>query len=754
MPWTGGGGGPPPRDGDARPCQVGVAQGEELGSRLAEKSSAGTTGGDDAHLLLDPEQLPQAALWYVETLGWPIVPLWPIRSTGRCACTKRACMAVGRHPQIRWRQRGPLRNPDEVRSAWGRRIAGKWPGIALVTGPISGIDVIDVDYRDMPDPLAAAAAAFGIGPLTSPVSASSGGGGRHVFVAASGRSTKTHLLGQPIDYKGDGGLVVLAPTLHRSGQPYRWGSSPEELILLFRRRLPEAPSAITEAVPWPATKPSSPNKAAPTRSPVAPGPPLPLPVGLPGWVLDALNDVPVDGRRHQQCYHLAERMVERGLRHDVVRAALRHYRPALDKFGRFAAADADRVIRKLAGKHDHEGRSCHDAHCAHAQVSTALAELDEIRQVVCAIRWIGPGSLRERTVMEELVAEGSKARSRRYVTSERRIARATHLHTETVAAVLRRLERRGWIDVRPNGNDGTTISMHNPRTTLPAPPPPSPRPMGVNARIVHVTPTHPLWERGGVGLEGRQVLEALAELGPATQGEISSRLGLPLTVVGRRLKRLAAEPLGLVRGGGRGAAWMIADGIELTDSSTLDAVVARINDTRTRKGKPGLGEARRRRAAATEDASRRWRQKRQEHAEAVAEAEAARAQDRETLERWWLAADYDVVIVGDEVWSRSQHRRSGKLVQPSPDDLDDGAPLVESDQASNRQAIEGHQRPPQPRSGDVAAASDSRAVPDLVPPAVEDDEKDEDGEDDIRKMAEHSYAVRAIMAFFPGTMTA
>jgi hypothetical protein len=168
------------------------------------------------------------ALLYLRR-GWGVVPAHGIRS-GRCTCGRRDCPAPGKHPRIRWevyQWRAP--REDDV-EAWFRR----WPdsNLAVVTGTISGLVVLDVDPRNGgDDELSALEHRHGAFPPTPEVR--TGGGGMHFYFTSPEGPVATTILGPGIDVKADGGLVIVPPSLHVSGHHYEWepGADPDALPL-------------------------------------------------------------------------------------------------------------------------------------------------------------------------------------------------------------------------------------------------------------------------------------------------------------------------------------------------------------------------------------------------------------------------------------------------------------------------------------------------------------------------------------------
>ncbi len=105
-------------------------------------------------------------------------------------------------------------------------------GIGIPTGRASGIVVIDVDPRHDGDK-SLAKLEQEHGPLPQTVEAITGGGGRHlVFAYPAGDveiGNKVKLAGlDGIDVRAEGGYIAVAPTIHPSGNPYRWKRNPKD----------------------------------------------------------------------------------------------------------------------------------------------------------------------------------------------------------------------------------------------------------------------------------------------------------------------------------------------------------------------------------------------------------------------------------------------------------------------------------------------------------------------------------------------
>ena len=117
-------------------------------------------------------------------------------------------------------------------------------GIAVICGSLSGILVVDVDGNDARDVLIRK---LGSEPLAPKVLSGSGDPNRfHLFFqhpdfTTRAKKTPWH---QKLEFRGHAGLVVLPPSLHKSGNLYRWapGRSLSDLAI------PVLPGAIAEAI--------------------------------------------------------------------------------------------------------------------------------------------------------------------------------------------------------------------------------------------------------------------------------------------------------------------------------------------------------------------------------------------------------------------------------------------------------------------------------------------------------------------------
>lgn len=169
-----------------------------------------------ANLLLE------AALAYTAR-GWPVLPLHGT-TEGRCTCGNATCgKSAGKHPRIVTgkEHEAASTDPATVRGWWSR-----WPdsNVGIVTGPASGLVVLDVDGDAGLQTLAQLEQRLGSMPPT--LCSRTGSGGFHYLFRHPGEGhrvvNRAHSLGRCLDIRGNGGLFVLPPSAHRSGRGYEW----------------------------------------------------------------------------------------------------------------------------------------------------------------------------------------------------------------------------------------------------------------------------------------------------------------------------------------------------------------------------------------------------------------------------------------------------------------------------------------------------------------------------------------------------
>jgi hypothetical protein len=181
----------------------------------ADSSSAGTQ-------IASPRPVYDVAVSYLQ-MGFSVVPQLP----------------GGKHPCVKWKPfQEQLPTPEQWRD-WGRR----WPhaGVAVVLGPVSKLFAIDVDGPEAHETLIDK---LGTEPVAPKVLSGSGKPHRyHLFfrypsgVTTLAKYTPWH---KKLEFRGDRGIIILPPSLHKSGNAYRFadGRSFDDM------KLPQLPALI------------------------------------------------------------------------------------------------------------------------------------------------------------------------------------------------------------------------------------------------------------------------------------------------------------------------------------------------------------------------------------------------------------------------------------------------------------------------------------------------------------------------------
>ncbi|MDI9393467.1 MAG: bifunctional DNA primase/polymerase [Synergistota bacterium] len=160
--------------------------------------------------------------------GWVVIPLHYPLLNGKCSCSKPDCPSPGKHPLAKWKSvNGDLL--PEYRVQTGEDIKRWWSehpnaNLGIITGQISGIVVVDIDGKEGERYIRDKEL-----PSTPTVIT---GRGRHLYFKAPDFDTKNSVCILPqVDIRGDGGLVVAPPSIHVSGDVYKWVEGTKDLPL-------------------------------------------------------------------------------------------------------------------------------------------------------------------------------------------------------------------------------------------------------------------------------------------------------------------------------------------------------------------------------------------------------------------------------------------------------------------------------------------------------------------------------------------
>ena len=159
------------------------------------------------------------ALAYAQR-DWAVFPLHNINAAGNCSCGKLECSSAGKHPRTPQGLKNATVDSAVINNWWST-----WPeaNIAICTGAVSGIAVLDIDGAEGEASLTELEARHGKLPETLIAIT---GKGRHFLFEHPGEDVKSKSgvawNGSKIDARGDGGYIVAAPSNHVSGRQYAW----------------------------------------------------------------------------------------------------------------------------------------------------------------------------------------------------------------------------------------------------------------------------------------------------------------------------------------------------------------------------------------------------------------------------------------------------------------------------------------------------------------------------------------------------
>lgn len=152
---------------------------------------------------------------------------------------EKVCGSPGKHPTIEgWEDHNASRDPDVLVHLFDgkfnrqRTSVDDGLNIGIVTGPDTGVVVLDIDGPEGAANLAKLESEHG--PLPNTVTVVTGSGGRHYYFRAPAGITilnSASKIGAKIDFRGEHGFVVAPPSKHIKGGSYRWeaGRSVNEL---------------------------------------------------------------------------------------------------------------------------------------------------------------------------------------------------------------------------------------------------------------------------------------------------------------------------------------------------------------------------------------------------------------------------------------------------------------------------------------------------------------------------------------------
>ena len=248
---------------------------------------------------------------YASQWGWAILPIHTIKE-GNCTCGRSDCGSPGKHPLTPNGLTDATKDQQVIADWWKQ-----WPeaNIGVRTGQASGIIAIDLDVKD--DEVNGISNWYDLEDTHGRVhtmTARTGSGGEHwIYKLPDGvevRNDAGTKLARGIDIRGDGGYIVVAPSLHISGETYEWEDERPPSL---------APEWLIKQCASPAQKTSE-TIARPAE-------------GYEPWVSEALQGVG-ESYRNQTAARLVGYFHKSGVAEDIIYAILTPFAeactPAMD----------------------------------------------------------------------------------------------------------------------------------------------------------------------------------------------------------------------------------------------------------------------------------------------------------------------------------------------------------------------------------------------------------------------------------------
>jgi Bifunctional DNA primase/polymerase, N-terminal/AAA domain/Primase C terminal 1 (PriCT-1) len=177
------------------------------------------------------------ALLYAKE-GQRILPLQSLRSPGCCSCGFDSCRSVAKHPRTFNGVKDASNVPSLIREWWHLYPEAN---IGIATG--KGLLVIDID----PQNGGSLEALNALVALPATATVRTGGGGLHLYFSYDPWHrirNSVSKLAPGIDIRGENGYVVAPPSIHASGNRYRWDQhsgyiqAPAALLELLEAQAP------------------------------------------------------------------------------------------------------------------------------------------------------------------------------------------------------------------------------------------------------------------------------------------------------------------------------------------------------------------------------------------------------------------------------------------------------------------------------------------------------------------------------------
>lgn len=134
-----------------------------------------------------------------------------------CSCRDPKCTDIGKHPRIMDWTNQATTDETEIRRWWQM-----WPeaNVGILTGKRAGFFALDVDGAEGRATLTDRMEKYG--PLPKGPTQVTGSGGRHLLFAYEPGLKNAVKFAPGLDIRTDGGMIVAEPSVHGTGNEYRW----------------------------------------------------------------------------------------------------------------------------------------------------------------------------------------------------------------------------------------------------------------------------------------------------------------------------------------------------------------------------------------------------------------------------------------------------------------------------------------------------------------------------------------------------
>jgi putative DNA primase/helicase len=160
------------------------------------------------------------ALSYAEE-GLAVFPTQWIEE-GQCSCGNLDCSSPGKHPILGGGFKIASKDAETIKAWWD---AYPSANVAIATGEVSGVFVIDVDVDNGKVGAASLEALESeVGSLPKGAIVKTGSGGLHFYLQMQNQKFKGSVskIAEHIDVRANGGYVIAPPSNHKSGANYEW----------------------------------------------------------------------------------------------------------------------------------------------------------------------------------------------------------------------------------------------------------------------------------------------------------------------------------------------------------------------------------------------------------------------------------------------------------------------------------------------------------------------------------------------------